>query len=259
VLTEGNTSEIEDRGRALSPDRTAELAANLAAVRERIRAAAVACGRDPTGVTLIAVTKTWPAADVARLAELGLTDFAENRDAEAAGKAAECAVLGLRGVRWHFIGQLQTNKARSVAEYADVVHSVDRGRLVESLVAACERSGRCLDVLVQLNLDLPAGPGRSGAAPRGGAAAADIAGLCVAVQRADRLRLRGLMGVAPPGRPPDGAFAALARCAADVRAVHPEADWISAGMTTDLEAAIAYGATHVRVGSGLLGKRPRRR
>lgn len=247
---------VDPEGGALSPDRTTELAANLAAVRTRIRAAAVASGRDPTAVTLIAVTKSWPAADVARLAELGLTDFAENRDAEAAGKAAECAALGLRGLRWHFVGQLQTNKARSVAEYADVVHSVDRDRLIDSLSAACERSGRCLDVLVQMNLDPPVGPGRSAPAARGGAAPGDVAGLCAVVERADRLRLRGLMGVAPPGLPFDGAFAALAACAAAVRAVHPDANWISAGMSTDLEAAIAHGATHVRVGSGLLGKRP---
>ncbi len=247
---------VDPEGGALSPDRTTELAANLAAVRTRIRAAAIASGRDPTGVTLIAQTKTWPAADVARLAELGVTDFAENRDAEAAGKAAECAALGVGGLRWHFVGQLQTNKARSVAEHADVVHSVDRDRLVDSLAAACERSGRWLDVLVQMNLDPPAGPGRPGPAARGGAPPEEVAGLCAAVARTDRLRLRGLMGVAPIGVPPDGAFAALARCAAEIRTVHPDANWISAGMSTDLEAAIAHGATHVRVGSGLLGKRP---
>jgi hypothetical protein len=225
-------------------------------VRDRIRAAATACGRDPAGVTLIAVTKTWPAADVARLVELGVTDFAENRDAEAADKAAECVALGLRGLRWHFVGQLQTNKARSVAEYVDVVHCVDRDRLVESLAAACERSGRWLDVLVQMNLDPPAEPDRSGPSGRGGAIAAEVAGLCAAVARADRLRLCGLMGVAPPGLPPDRAFATLARAAAAVQAVHPAANWISAGMSGDLEAAVAHGATHVRVGSGLLGKRP---
>jgi hypothetical protein len=247
---------VDPEGGALSRDRTTELAANLAAVRTRIRAAAVASGRDPAGVTLIAVTKSWPAADVARLAELGVTDFAENRDAEAAGKAAECAALRVGELRWHFVGQLQTNKARSVAEYADVVHSLDRDRLVDSLAAACERSGRCLDVLVQVNLDPPAGPGRSAPAARGGAAPGDVAGLCAMVDGVDRLRLRGLMGVAPPGLPSDGAFAALARRAAAVRAVHPDASWISAGMSTDLEAAIAHGATHVRVGSGLLGKRP---
>jgi pyridoxal phosphate enzyme (YggS family) len=229
------------------------LAANLAAVRARIAAAATACGRDPAEVTLIAVTKTWPATDVARLVGLGVHDFAENRDAEAAAKAAECTALGVRGLRWHFVGQVQTNQAASVAGYADVVHSVDRDRLVARLAAACERTGRSLDVLVQVSLDAAAGPGRGGAAP------STVAELCAAVVAAPRLRLRGLMGVAPLGAPPGRAFAMLHRCAVSVRAEHPDASWISAGMSGDLEAAIEHGATHVRVGSGLLGTRPPKR
>jgi hypothetical protein len=225
-------------------------------VRARIAAAATGCGRDPAEVTLIAVTKTWPTPDVARLVELGLTDFAENRDAEAAQKVAECTALGLHGLRWHFVGQVQTNKARSVVQSCDVVHSVDRRRLVESLDAACERAGRSIDVLVQVNLDEAGGPDRAESTPRGGVPVEGVLELCAAVSRVRWLRLRGLMGVAPRRRPAAPAFAALHRCAIAIRAAHPEANWVSAGMSTDLEAAIAHGATHVRVGSGLLGTRP---
>ena len=120
-------------------DRQTELAENLAAVRRRIEKACRACGRDPDEVTLIAITKTYPASDVRLLAGLGVTDVGENRDQEAAPKAAECADLTLR---WHFVGRLQTNKARAVASYADVVHSVDRSRLVTALSDAAVRSGR---------------------------------------------------------------------------------------------------------------------
>jgi pyridoxal phosphate enzyme (YggS family) len=222
-------------------------------VQGRIAAAAGSCGRDPGEITLIAVTKTWPASDVARLSEMGVVDFAENRDAEAAAKVAECAAAGLSGLVWHFVGQVQTNKARSVAEHVDVVQSVDRERLVDALAAACERAGRSIDVLVQVDLDPAAA--QAGFRGRGGALPEAVPGLCAAVAVAPGLRLRGLMAVAPLGEDPDPAFARLARCAASVRVAHPAANWISAGMSGDLEAAIAHGATHVRVGSGLLGTR----
>ncbi|WP_019877653.1 YggS family pyridoxal phosphate-dependent enzyme [Sporichthya polymorpha] len=234
-------------------ERREELAANLAAVRERIAAACAAAGRDPADVTLIAVTKTWPASDVEHLAALGVRDVGENRDAEAAEKAATVSDAGVSDLTWHFVGQVQTNKARSVARYADVVHSVDRPRLVRALSAGATEGGRELDALIQVDLAPPARDGSSSS--RGGAAPADVRSLADAVAAAPGLRLRGVMAVAPLGAPPGPAFERLAAVAADLRAAHPEARWISAGMSGDLEVAVGAGATHVRVGSGLLGNR----
>jgi pyridoxal phosphate enzyme (YggS family) len=202
--------------------------------------AARAAGRSPDELTLIAVTKTFPASDVRLLAELGVTDVGENRAQEAAAKHAEAGVPP----RWHFVGTLQRNKAGLVASFADVVHSVDRAELVTAL----DRAGATpLDVLMQVSLDDAAG--------RGGARAADVPALADLVAAADRLRLRGVMAVAPLGADPAAAFARLAETAARVRAAHPGATWISAGMSGDLEAAVAAGATHVRIGTALLGRR----
>ena len=226
-------------------ERRAELAANLAEVRGRIDAAGRAAGRDPAEVTLIVVTKTWPADDVRLLADLGVRDVGENRDQEAAPKAAACPGLGLR---WHFVGQLQTNKAKSVVRYADVVHSVDRPHLVRALAAAADGAGRRVGCLVQVRLE-PV-EGRGGAAPDEVLAVADL------IDGAAALDLLGVMAVAPLGEPPEPAFARLAEVAAAVRREHPDATWVSAGMSGDLEAAVAAGATHVRVGTAVLGRRP---
>lgn len=226
-------------------ERRAELAANLAEVRGRIDAACRAAGRDPAEVTLIVVTKTWPADDVRLLADLGVRDVGENRDQEAAPKAAACAGLGLR---WHFVGQLQTNKAKSVVHYADVVHSVDRPHLVQALAAAADRAGRRVGCLVQVRLEPVEG--------RGGAAPADVLAVADRIAGAKALELLGVMAVAPLGEPPEPAFARLAEVAAAVRREHPDATWVSAGMSGDLEAAVAAGATHVRVGTAVLGRRP---
>jgi pyridoxal phosphate enzyme (YggS family) len=221
-----------------------ELAARLTAVRERISAACEAAGRKPEDVTLIAVTKTFPASDVRLLNGLGVTDFGENRDAEAAPKAAQCADLRLS---WHFIGQLQTNKAASVARYATFVHSVDRLRLVHALGAAARRAERAIECLIEVSLD--ADPAR------GGALASDVSGLAEALTAEEGLILAGVMAIAPLDMPPVEAFAKLLDSAAVVRAVRPAATVISAGMSGDLEAAIAAGATHVRIGTALLGDR----
>jgi pyridoxal phosphate enzyme (YggS family) len=203
-------------------------------------------------VTLIAVTPTYPASDVALLASLGVRDIGENRDQEAAPKAATIADAGV-DVRWHYIGQLQRNKARSVARYASVVHSVDRPSLVTALDRARQDVGADggvppLDVLVQVSLDPQPG--------RGGAEIADVPSLASAVDAAPSLRLAGLMAVAPLGVKPEAAFARLAAVAHDLAAQYPQAVIVSAGMSNDLEAAIAAGATHVRIGSALLGARP---
>ena len=226
-------------------DRRAELARNLTEVRGRIDAACAAAGRDSAGVTLIAVTKTRPATDVMLLAGLGVTDIGENRDQEAAPKAAACAGLP---VTWHFIGQLQTNKAASVARYADVVHSVDRLRLVRALGAAPRAAGRELTSLVQVSLD--------GDTARGGVPAAGLAEVAAALAAEPGLLLGGVMAVAPLGVPPAAAFAPLPALSAAVRGIRPGATVISAGMSADLEAAIAAGATHLRIGTALLGGRP---
>lgn len=234
--------------------RRAELAANLTRVRARIADACGAAGRDPAEVTLVAVTKTYPAADVRLLAELGVTEVGENRDQEAAPKAAEVGAAGVP-VRWHFVGQLQRNKARSVVGYADVVHSVDSVRLAGALAeAAARRRDRPLEVLVQLSVD--GDPRRGGAVAGSGDPDRGFDAVVAEIARHRSLRLAGVMAVAPLDWEPDRAFARLAEVAARLRADHPAATVVSAGMSGDLEAAIRYGATHVRIGSALLGMRP---
>ena len=230
----------------MTDDRRDELATNLEAVRRRIAAACDDAGR-PDDVRLVVVTKFFPASDVRILADLGVTDVGENRHQEAEAKAAECADLGLR---WHFIGGLQSNKASAVASYADVVESVDRAKLVGGLSRGAHSRGHDVDVLLQVSLDPPGSDGRSGADP------ADLDELARAVDEAGMLRLRGLMAVAPLGEEPDEAFARLATIHADLLSRHPDATVLSAGMSGDLEAAIQHGATHVRVGSAVLGPRP---
>lgn len=235
-------------------DRRNQLADNLARVEERIAAACAAAGRPRDEVTLIVVTKTYPASDVRLLAELGVRHVAENRDQDAAPKAAECSDLPLT---WHFVGQLQTNKVRSVVRYADVVHSVDRTRLVTALSTAAVNAGRELDCLVQVALDAESGE----RGERGGAAPDGVAELADALASAEGLRPAGLMTVAPLAGPfagrPRAAFERLMEISTDLRAAHPAANMVSAGMSADLEEAVAAGATHVRVGSAVLGVRPR--
>lgn len=234
--------------------RREDLAERLADVQARIQRASAAVGRDPAEVTLVAVTKTYPATDIRLLAELGVTDVGENREQEAVVKASELADLS---VRWHFVGQLQTRKARSVARFADVVHSVDRERLVAALDRAAVDSGRTVRVLVQVRLDAGSDDPESGSGPdRGGAHPAEALHLANAVAAAGQLELGGVMAVAPLGVEPELAFARLAEVAARIRRLHPGATHISAGMSADLEEAIAAGATHLRVGSALLGQRP---
>jgi hypothetical protein len=231
--------------------RRAEIAARLELIRERIAVACGSAGREATAITLVAVTKTYPAADVAHLAALGVRDIGENRDQEAAPKAAEVAAAGIE-VRWHQVGQLQRNKVRSVAGYASAVHSVDRLRLVDALGAARAATGRPpLDVFVQLSID--------GDTTRGGAPAADVPEIAAAVAAQPALTLVGLMAIAPLDMPPAQAFDLLAAKSARLVAQYPHATSISAGMSGDLEPAIERGATHVRVGSALLGMRARLR
>ncbi|MFI8402615.1 YggS family pyridoxal phosphate-dependent enzyme [Streptomyces sp. NPDC085463] len=235
-------------------DRTAELAENLARVEARIAAACAAAGRGREEVTLIVVTKTYPASDVRILHGLGVRHVAENRDQDAAPKAAACADLDLT---WHFVGQLQTNKVKSVTGYADVVQSVDRAKLVSALSAAAQKEGRELGCLIQVALDA----GTGGRGDRGGVAPDGIEELAAAVDAAPGLRLGGLMTVAPLAGPyagePRAAFDRLMDLSTALRATRPAANMVSAGMSGDLEEAVAAGATHVRVGTAVLGVRPK--
>jgi pyridoxal phosphate enzyme (YggS family) len=217
-------------------------------VRQRIASACRDAGRDPGEVTLVVVTKFFPAADVRLLADLGVRHVGENRHQEAAAKAEECADLGLS---WHFIGGLQSNKAAAVAAYADVVESVDRAKLLAGLQRGAHDRGRDLDVLLQVSLDPAGADGRSGADP------AALSDLAARVADHGALRLRGLMAVAPLGEDPAVAFGRLAALRDDFVADHPDAAVLSAGMSGDLEDAVRAGATHVRVGSAILGPRPR--
>jgi len=228
-------------------ERREELSGRLADVRKRIDVACRAAGRDPGEVTLIAVTKTFPASDVRLLYDLGVRDVGENRDQDAAPKAAECADLA-PALTWHFIGQLQTNKAASVVRYAGFVHSVDRPRLVRALGGQARKAGRVVTCLVEVSLDHDEA--------RGGVPEPEVSEIAAAIAAEEGLSLGGIMAMAPLGVPPAQAFAPLPRIAAALRASYPEAVMVSAGMSGDLEEAIAAGATHVRVGTALLGSRP---
>lgn len=222
------------------------LADRLASVDARIVDAARDAGRDPAEITRIVVTKFHPASVITDLYALGVRDIGENRQQELTAKHRELGAL--EGLRWHFIGQAQTNKARAVRAAADVVHSVDRPRIADALDAAGD--GAVLDVLLQVNLTDD--PGRGGVVP------AEAEALAAHVASLGTLRLRGVMAVAPLDEEPAPAFARLRACADEVRRVVPDATWISAGMTGDFPEAVAMGATHLRIGSAITGPRPAR-
>ena len=231
-------------------NRRDELAAGLAETRQRIEQACSLAGRDPADVTVIVVTKTYPASDVALLAELGVTDVGENRHPEAGRKLDELTADYAPATipRMHFIGGLQTNKAGAVARYADVVHSVDRERLVDGLSRGAVAAGRELGCLIQVDFDAT-DPGRAGVPPAG------LTDLARSIDAVPSLRLDGVMTVAPLGVDPAPVFAELTRLSNELRQQFPGAVMVSAGMSGDLEQAVAAGATHVRVGRSVLGER----
>ncbi|MDP3969558.1 MAG: YggS family pyridoxal phosphate-dependent enzyme [Nocardioides sp.] len=236
----------------MTGERADQLASNLRTVRTRIAAACAAAGRAEDAVALTVVTKFFPASDVALLAGLGVRAVGENKHQEGQEKRPE--VVALRGcddLTWHFVGGLQSNKAAAVAGWADVVESVDRVKLVRGLSRGAVERPKPLVVLVQVSLDPP-----DAAAGRAGALAEEVPALAEAVAQAPGLVLGGVMGVAPLGGEPAEAFARLHQAAERLQADHPGADRISAGMSGDLEQAVAAGATHVRVGSAVLGPRP---
>lgn len=242
-----------------SDPRSAELAQNLSAVHERIARAAQAAGRAELPA-LIVVTKHFPADDVVRLYDLGVRDVGENKDQEASAKAREVErrlrereeqAYDADPLRWHFVGQLQSNKARSVLGYADAVHSVDRSSLIRGLRKAAAEQEAGLSCLIQVDLRAEAVHGT-----RGGAAPQEIPELAEAIVESPGLRLAGLMAVAPLEEPAAEAFARLRRLHAQLLSEHPGADMVSAGMSSDLEQAVAEGATHLRIGRDVLGERP---
>jgi pyridoxal phosphate enzyme (YggS family) len=248
------TDPTAPQGDHVSDERRAELARRLADVRDRIARACAEAGRDPAHVALVAVTKTVAAADVAVLSDLGLTDFGENRAQEAVAKVAEVAALRPAATpRWFFVGGLQRNKVRLVVPWVTRVESVDSARLAVTLDAetrrARERGERAGPLAVLLQYSVDGDPGRGGVPRAGLAALADQVAAC-----AD-LELQGLMAVAPLGADPDRAFADVAAAAAGLRARHPSATVLSAGMSGDLDVAIRHGSTGVRVGTALVGER----
>jgi PLP dependent protein len=220
------------------------LAERLEALRSSIADAAAEAGRNAAEIRLIAVTKFQPAAVVRELFELGVRDFGESRHQEARAKAAELAHLDLT---WHFVGQLQTKKARQVRAYADVIHSVDRVALVDALSDATNAAD-VRDCFVQLNLTEDPG--------RGGVATEDLEPLVERVVAAPGIRLLGVMAVAPLGADPRRSFATVRAASQRVAAIDPEAVWISAGMSGDYREAILEGATHLRIGTAITGNRP---
>ena len=222
----------------------------LATVQAAVADAARAADRDPAEITTIVVTKFHPASLVRELAALGVRDFGENRHQEAQTKAAELTDLD---ATWHFIGQLQSNKARAVRRYADAIHSVDRLSLVSALGDGSAGDGDevatgPLDVFVQV--DLSDEPGRGGVVP------AELDALVDAVLAKPDLHLRGLMAVAPLGVDPARAFASVRGLSDRVRVAAPSATALSMGMSGDFDAAIREGATHLRIGTAITGNRP---
>lgn len=218
-------------------DRKAEIARNLQEVKERIIGAAKSVNREPNEIQLIVVTKTFPISDIEILRDLGESNFGENRDQEAGPKAHTIPAT------WHFQGQIQSNKIKSICQWADVIHSISS----EKEILKFAQSERKHQVFLQVSLD-----GQEG---RGGASPAELAQLADLVNESNNLDLLGLMAVAPLGVEPMKAFADLAQINQGFTGQFPNSKFLSAGMSGDFETAIKYGATHIRVGSSILGSR----
>ena len=229
-------------------NRLSEIQSNLEIIQARIESACTVAGRDISEITLIAVTKTYPASDVDLLKQLGIENVGENRDQEASAKKLEVK----SEFKWHFIGQLQSNKAKSVVNYADLIHSVDRWSLAKEIQKSAQGIDKMQQVLIQVDLD-QSGPDST----RGGIWPAELRELAQLINQASHLELMGLMSVAPLGEKPELAFARLKEIRVDFLKENPGAQILSAGMSDDLESAILHGATHLRIGSALLGERPK--
>jgi pyridoxal phosphate enzyme (YggS family) len=216
----------------------------LLEIDSRIAKRLEANNREAASLTRIVVSKFHPAQLVRDLYALGVRDFGENRDQEASGKAAELTDLDLN---WHFIGQLQSNKVKSVLGYASAIHSLDRQSLLEALVKQTSAIGKSVDVFVQVNLTDDPG--------RGGIEATDLMSFASEVANCSTLNLLGLMAVASLDGEEERDFGKIANLSELLRKDHPEAKFISAGMSNDFELAIDYGATHLRIGTAITGNR----
>ncbi len=221
-----------------------ELQKNLIEIQSQIKSACETSGRNLDEITLIAVSKTWPASDIRLLHQLGVRDFGESRDQEATMKVSELADLD---ITWHFIGQVQTNKLNHIASYANVVHALDREKTISGLDAAAAKLDRNITGLLQISLD--------GDENRGGVAIENAFELAQLLSNSKNLTFGGIMAVAPIEMLPDVAFSKLAEIAAEIQSKYPTAEIISAGMSQDFESAVQKGATHLRIGSALLGNR----
>ena len=229
-------------------NRLEEIKQNYEKIQERIDLACQKAGRKTSEITIVAVTKTYPASDVDLLKQLGIENVGENKDQEASSKKLEIK----EQFKWHFIGQLQSNKAKSVVNYADLIHSVDRSSLVKELQKSSAAINKKQKLLIQVDLD------QSKPDPtRGGVWPAQLLDLADLIKSSSNLELLGLMSVAPLGERPAMAFKRLAEIRQDFLKNHPQSDLLSAGMSDDLEDALLYGATHLRIGSALLGERPK--
>jgi len=241
-----------------STARRIEISQNLAAVEREITLAVEKSNRDRSEITLIAVTKNFPVSDVVHLYDLGLRNFGENRDQEARVKVeefkkyvadSESSKDQANQVKWHFQGQLQRNKLRSIATWADFIHSLDQERYLLPLQQLSIELKKPISLLLQLSLDLPIRPDRGGVPPE------ELIELGTKVKEHSGLILHGLMAVAPLDVAPDLAFGALQTISGTFLKAFPDATWVSAGMSGDFAAAIAAGATHIRIGSSILGSR----
>ncbi len=225
-----------------------ELAQRYNQISEQVASAAAAHGRSASDITLVVVTKNHPPQLVLDLISLGARDFGENRDQEAAPKAKEVLDASPEAMRWHFIGQLQTNKVRSVLDYADLIHSLDRESLLLELQKRTADRAKPLGVFIQVNLTEDP--------ERGGVRVQDLEGFATKVLSSQGLRLEGLMGVGGLDKDPAVEFERLAGLSTKLQALAPEAKGLSMGMSSDFEVAIGYGATHLRIGTAITGKRP---
>jgi len=225
-----------------------ELGQRYQAIVDAIATAATSANRDPSQITLVVVTKNHPHQLIHDLLALGARDFGENRDQEAGPKAKQIAAESNHRFNWHFIGQLQTNKVKSVLEYANFLHSLDRPSLLDELQKRTAERENPLKVFIQVNMteDLE----------RGGVNPADLMPFAERVLSSPGLELVGLMGVGGLEVAPEREFEKLAQLSQGLQTLAPEASRLSMGMSGDFETAIAYGATHLRIGTAITGKRP---
>jgi hypothetical protein len=223
-------------------NRTSEITANLNDVKAKIASAALKAGRDADEITLIVVTKTFPVSDLEILYSLGVREFGENRDQEAAEKVAKLPF----DTNWNFQGGIQSNKLKSITTWAGCIHSVDKLKYAQ--IVSEQNTGKPKEIFIQVSLDQPP-------ESRGGVDPKKLIDLASEVTKLPGISLKGLMAVAPLDLPEEQAFLKLKEIQADFVAVFKDAKYLSAGMSGDYEMAISYGATHLRIGSSILGNR----